>query len=230
MKKKPPKGKRAPARNRGVAPSSKRTSSPVQQNSEGDASGARVAFTTSRQLEFFTDSELTTQIGYRKELRPLVLTKELIDNAIDACEVAGTGSIEIGVQLDKDAITVSDNGPGITGKIIKGVLDFSVRVSDKKHYIAPTRGQLGNALKCVVAAPFVATGDKSVVEIVARGQRHRIEIALDRIAGEPKITCTTTKESTENGTISKVHWHELGEITPKGFDRTSQVYKHKWAA
>ena len=134
----------------------------------------RVAFKTDRVLEFFSESELTTQIGYRKGLWPLVLTKELIDNAIDACETAATRSIEIGVQLDKDSITVSDNGPGITGKILKGVLDYSSRVSDKKYYVAPTRGQLGNALKCVVAAPFVTTGKTSVIEIAARGQRHTI--------------------------------------------------------
>ena len=141
---------------------------------KGAAQTARVAFTTSRALEFFTESELTTQIGYRKELWPLVLIKELIDNAIDACETAATQAIEIGVELDKDSIAVSDNGPGIAHKIIKGVLDYNVRISDKKHYVAPTRGQLGNALKCVVAAPFVATGKKSVLEIVARSRRYTI--------------------------------------------------------
>ena len=141
---------------------------------KGAAQTARVAFTTSRALEFFTESELTTQIGYRKELWPLVLIKELIDNAIDACETAATKAIEIGVELDKDSIAVSDNGPGIAHKIIKGVLDYNVRISDKKHYVAPTRGQLGNALKCVVAASFVATGKRSVLEIVARGRRYTI--------------------------------------------------------
>jgi hypothetical protein len=170
---------------------------------------ARVAFTTSRELEFFTESELTTQIGYRKGLWPLVLIKELIDNAIDACETAGTGAIEIGVQLDKDSITISDNGPGITGKIIKGVLDYSSRISDKKHYIAPTRGQLGNAFKCVVAAPIVATGKTSVIEIASRGRRHTIEIQLDRIAQEPKIAYTTASESAGIGTFLQVHWPEV---------------------
>ena len=130
---------------------------------------ARVAFTTSRELEFFTESELTRQIGYPKGLWPLVLIKELFDNATDACETAGTGAIEIVVQLDEDSISVSDNGPGLSSKIIKGVLDYKSRISDKRHYIAPTRGQLGNALKCVIAAPFVATGKTSVIQIVSRG-------------------------------------------------------------
>jgi DNA topoisomerase VI subunit B len=170
---------------------------------------SRVAFTTSRALEFFTESELTTQIGYRKELWPLVLIKELIDNAIDACETAATEGIEIDVQLDRDSITVKDNGPGIPRKTVKGVVDYGVRISDKKHYVAPTRGQLGNALKCVVAAPFVATGDKSMIKIVAPGVHHMIQVDLDRIAQEPKITLAESKEATGIGTILKVHWRQI---------------------
>jgi DNA topoisomerase VI subunit B len=177
----------------------------------------RVAFTTSRALEFFSEGELTTQIGYRKELWPLVLIKELIDNAIDATETAATGPIEVQVELGKDKIVVSDNGPGITAKIVKGVLDYGVRISDKKHYISPTRGQLGNALKCVVAAPFIATGKKSVIEIVARGVRHRIEVDLDRIAQKPKISCATSKVPREIGTFLTIHWPLVASYFESGF-------------
>jgi DNA topoisomerase VI subunit B len=176
---------------------------------KGVAQSGRVAFTTSRALEFFTESELTTQIGYRKELWPLVLIKELIDNAIDACETSTTKAIEIGVELDKDWVAVSDNGPGIAHKIIKGVLDYNVRISDKKNYVGPTRGQLGNALKCVVAAPFVATGKKSVIEIVARGRRHTIQVELDRIAQQPKISLETTEAPLSTGTILRIYWRQV---------------------
>jgi len=169
----------------------------------------RKAFTTSRELEFFTESELTTQIGYSKGLWPLLLVKELIDNAIDACETAGTKAIEVGVKLEKNAITVSDNGPGITGKIIKGVLNYGVRISDKKHYIAPTRGQLGNALKCVVAAPFVATNKQSVIKVTAHGVRHRVMIQLDRIAQKPVITYAKGTAPREIGTIWTIHWPQV---------------------
>jgi DNA topoisomerase VI subunit B len=203
----PPK-KRAPTRKAGRRDNEANYAAVLSRNGTR-SSIARVAFTTSRALEFFTESELTTQISYRKELWPLVLIKELIDNAIDACEVATTNSIEIDVQLEKDSIVVRDNGPGITRKIINGVLDYDVRISDKKHYIAPTRGQLGNALKCVVAAAFVATGDKSVIEIVARGWRYTIEVQLDRIKQEPKIDCTPTKEPTGHGTFLKIRWPEV---------------------
>ncbi len=46
----------------------------------------RTVFETSRDLGFFTESGLTTQIGYGPELWPIVVAKQLIDNALDACE------------------------------------------------------------------------------------------------------------------------------------------------
>ena len=46
----------------------------------------RVAFKTSRLLDFVGRRELTAQIGHPPEQWPLVILKELVDNALDACE------------------------------------------------------------------------------------------------------------------------------------------------
>jgi hypothetical protein len=46
----------------------------------------RVAFTTSRLMEFCTEKELVAQTGHEARKWPLVIVKELVDNAIDACE------------------------------------------------------------------------------------------------------------------------------------------------
>jgi hypothetical protein len=51
----------------------------MSKNQERINEFTRTAFTTDRMMEFFTESELTTQIGYGKALWPLVLSKELID-------------------------------------------------------------------------------------------------------------------------------------------------------
>jgi DNA topoisomerase VI subunit B len=48
----------------------------------------RTHFEISRELEFFSKKELQMQIGHREELWLLALLKELIDNALDACETA----------------------------------------------------------------------------------------------------------------------------------------------
>ena len=117
----------------------------------------RTTFQTSRLLEFFSPKELQMQIGSSQEQWPLALLKELIDNGLDACETSGIAP-EITVTIDQDAVSVRDNDPGIPPKTIERSLDYLYRVSDKNHYVSPTRGQLGNALKYVWAAPFVANG------------------------------------------------------------------------
>src|SRR5215831_5049722 len=92
----------------------------------------RSAFVTSRALDFFSEAELTRQFGYGRELWPLVVVKELIDNSLDGCEATETPP-EITIALEPDAITVTDNGPGLKAEVIEHSLDYSVRISDKKY-------------------------------------------------------------------------------------------------
>src|SRR5690349_18388879 len=100
---------------------------------------SREAFVTDRFMEFFTEAELTTRIGYSKALWPLVMAKELVENGLDICESTHVPAA-ITVKLERDALTVRDNGPGIRPEIIARSLDYRVRISDKKFYISPTRG------------------------------------------------------------------------------------------
>jgi DNA topoisomerase VI subunit B len=166
----------------------------------------REAFTISRQLEYFTEKELRLQIGTDPEVWPLALTKELIDNALDATEAAGIAPI-IEVTLDKDGVTVGDNGPGLPEHIIEQSLDYMVRVSDKLHYISPTRGQLGNALKCVWSAPFVRNGKQGQVTVGTGGKRYHIIVALDAISQRLKIEPVVTPcPEVKKGTIVKTWW------------------------
>lgn len=178
----------------------------------------RTTFETSRELEFFTERELTMQIGHGASLWPVALAKELIDNALDACETAGTPP-EVRVELDDDTLTITDNGPGLSEQVIRRSLDYSVRISDKTHYVSPSRGQLGNALKCLWAAPFVACqgGDGSAstngagyVEIEAHGQRYIIRVRADAIEQRPDVQLEVENApDAENGTTVRVHWPEI---------------------
>jgi DNA topoisomerase VI subunit B len=106
----------------------------------------RTTFASSRALEFFQDRELTRQMGFDRSQWPIAILKELIDNGLDAAEMAGVAPA-IEVRLDEGALTVEDNGPGLKQSTLEGSLDYTVRVSDKSHYVSPSRGQLGNALK-----------------------------------------------------------------------------------
>ena len=58
----------------------------------------------------------------------------------------------------RGAITVIDNGPGMPPETVADILDFSSRVSSREAYVAPDRGAQGNALKTILAMPFVLDG------------------------------------------------------------------------
>lgn len=165
----------------------------------------RTTFEISRELEYFSATELRLQIGHDQHRWALALLKELLDNALDACE-AGDAPPEVIVSLDGDGFTVTDNGPGIPAAVVRGALDYTKRVSDKLLYVSPTRGQLGNALKVLFAAPFVADGERGLVEIEARGKRHVVAVNMDRLAGKPVIHHTKAASLVRTGTVVKVSW------------------------
>ncbi len=183
----------------------------------------RTAFTTSRLLEFFTEKELSMQLGHSREYWPIALLKELIDNALDACEVAGVPP-QIGITIEPDALSVRDNAGGLPVSVLEKSLDYAIRVSDKNHYVSPTRGQLGNALKCVWAAPFVKNGEHGLVEVITGGMVHRIDVTLDRIAQKPHIEHTTSPDGlVKNGTLVKMHWPGIAGYL--GINQNPYFYK-----
>ena len=169
----------------------------------------RTAFTTSRLLEYFSERELTLQLGVPRAAWMLALLKELIDNALDAAEAHGAPP-GIAVTVADGTLTVADNGPGLPLATIEGALDYSLRISDKRGYVAPTRGQLGNALKCLFAAPFVADGQRGRVSVEANGARHQVAVTLDRIRQVPTPTLTTTPDpAVKTGTVIAIEWPDF---------------------
>ena len=139
----------------------------------------RVAFTTSRLMEFCTEKELRAQTGHESYKWPLVIVKELVDNGIDACEAAEVApvikvTITTGKAKSATRIVIEDNGPGIPPETIDGVIDYNIRVSSNEAYISPTRGRQGNALKTILPMAYVLDGKQSETLIEARGVKHRI--------------------------------------------------------
>ncbi len=165
----------------------------------------RPTFRTSRLLDFASEKELVAQTGHERKQWPLVLLKELTDNAIDACEDAGVAP-KIAVTVDEAGIVVADNGPGLPAETIEGVLDSAVRVSSREAYVSPTRGAQGNALKTIVAMPFVLSGENGRAEVDANGQRHAIGFRVDRIRQEPVVDLTIEPSIVKNGTVVRVLW------------------------
>src|SRR5262249_37160224 len=141
------------------------TDSRYQGNGSGRATVAapkrleRVTFKTSREMDFFSERELVGQTGHERGQWPLVIVKELIDNALDACEEADIAPT-LSVTADASGITVTDNGPGLPEATLRAALDFTIRASNREAYVSPCRGAQGNALKTILPMPRVLDPDR----------------------------------------------------------------------
>jgi DNA topoisomerase VI subunit B len=107
---------------------------------------ASKTFRVSRLAEFASVAELVKQTGHQVSDWPLVIVKELADNALDAAEEAGIAPV-IEIVVDDDSITVADQGPGMPAETVASLIDYSVLTSSRAAYVSPTRGAQGNALQ-----------------------------------------------------------------------------------
>jgi DNA topoisomerase VI subunit B len=180
----------------------------------------RVAFRVSRLMEFCTKRELQNQTGHSVHQWLLVVLKELMDNALDACEEAEVAPvILIRVSPDSGTIIIQDNAAGIKTNTIKSILDYTIRVSSREAYISPTRGAQGNALKTIVAMGYVLDRERAngndavgVTIIETRGVKHRIKFEVDHINLQPRITHDTTPSSLKVGTQITIQWPPKAEL------------------
>jgi len=183
----------------------------------------RAAFTTSRLAEFCGEKELIAQTGHPAEDWPLVIAKELIDNALDACEeVEIAPEISIEVSTERREIIITDNGPGLPAETLAGVLDYTVRVSSREAYVSPSRGQQGNALKCIIAMPFALDGVRGTTVIESKGQAHRIVFEMDPVRREPRILCEMVPSDVQTGSRVTIHW-------PQTASKPQRPVLHKWS-
>lgn len=175
----------------------------------------RTTFRTSRLSEFCSLKELTAQTGHQPGAWAVVTLKELVDNALDACEEARVAPI-IEIMVTDSRIVVSDNGPGLPEATIVGVMDFTTRVSSREAYVAPDRGAQGNALKTLLAMPFALSGDHGTVRIRTLGRQHTIEFSVDPIRREPVISHRVEASDCKKGTQFEMHWPKSASSTLLG--------------
>jgi hypothetical protein len=86
-----------------------------------------------------------------------VVIKELVDNALD---VAG----DCELTFADGVATIRDGGPGIDGddELIAGLFSLSRPLTSSKYLRLPTRGALGNGLRCVASAVGLTKGELRV--------------------------------------------------------------------
>jgi hypothetical protein len=176
----------------------------------------RVAFTTSRLMEFCTEKELVAQTSHESYEWSRVIVKELVDNGIDACEeseVAPVIKVAIKTKRGKPTrIIIEDNGPGIPTETITGIIDYDIRISSREAYISPTRGRQGNALKTILPMAYVLGGKvRGETWIEARGIKHRILFTVNQIKQEPAVKSIATPSRVTTRTRVTVFWPNTDE-------------------
>lgn len=180
----------------------------------------RTTFETSREMDFFSSKELVTQTGHSIDEWPLVVVKELIDNALDACEEADIPPV-IEVVADATGITITDNGPGLPEETLTGALNFNVRASNREAYVSPCRGSQGNGLKTIIPMARVVDPEHGTLIVEMLGKRHTIRCGCDPISQRaivqhgildlPKCkkreSCNTTiNQALSSGTSIRIEW------------------------
>jgi Family of unknown function (DUF6074)/Histidine kinase-, DNA gyrase B-, and HSP90-like ATPase len=155
-------------------------------------------------LEFCSQRELIAQTGQAVETWPLIILKELVDNALDEAEEAGIAPvIAIEVETSDQTITITDNGRGLRPEVVADLIDFTHRTSSKEAYSSPTRGQQGNALSTILPMPFAlaeAREEPGHVLIEACGIAHKIGGSLDPIRQEPAVSHRQAASLVKTGT------------------------------
>jgi DNA topoisomerase VI subunit B len=164
---------------------------------------SRHVFTTSRLAEFCSEKELVNQTGHDSDDWPLVVLKELIDNALD--EEAGAAPV-IHVAVSDAEIAVFDNGPGIAPETVAGILDYNTRTSSREAYVSSTRGAQGNAQKTLLAMPFALDSERGETTIESHGVAHRVAFSIDPIRQEPRIVRFCEHSLVKTGTRIAVSW------------------------
>ncbi len=177
----------------------------------------RVAFTTSRLMEFASEKELVAQTGHESHEWIRVIVKELVDNGLDNCEEVGVApvikvTITTGKRGKPTRIVVEDNGSGIPPATIAGVIDYNIRISSREAVTGITRGRQGNALKCLLAMSFVLGGkSKGETWIEARGRKHRIQFSVNKIKQEPIVRNIRSRSPVTTGTRVTMFWPDCYE-------------------
>ena len=160
----------------------------------------RAEFSASRDNDFLKLDELVKLTGAEPARFGDVITKELLDNALDAAEMADRRpTVQVHLSDADDpwlTITVTDNGPGFPDGSVGKILDFSNRTSTKAKYRTPTRGQQGNAMMTVVGIASVLGGRPVIIE--SQGFRHSLCATLvgERLEKTHNRTVVPEREGT----------------------------------
>ena len=132
-------------------------------------------------------------LGFDNPAKALLTTvKELVDNALDACDEARVPAT-VDVQIDQLAedrfrVICSDNGPGIVARNVPAVFG-KLLFGSKFHRLKMSRGQQGIGVSAAGMYGLLTTGHP--VRVISRTSSskpaHLFEIAIDTQKNQPAV-------------------------------------------
>jgi len=162
-----------------------------------------------RSHEYLNIQGLSAITGCQKEYLDTWILKELIDNALDACNADKVEHPIIDVKITRINntvnISVQDNGPGLTHEDLKKIVDFTHMSSSKFYQKKPQRGFMGNAMKAILGIPYALAqlhGQVPPVKIYSKNYCHTIRL---RETHSDKVTANIESVKSDiPGTIVQV--------------------------
>ncbi len=142
---------------------------------------------------------LPQKAGVSRDKLPLLVGKELVDNALDIC-----GSCQIG--FEGDMFYIRDDGPGIDIDRLQEIFSINRPLISSKYLRMPTRGALGNGLR-VVAGTVTATGGELIVS--TKGCTFKMTMRDDGSTKAQHIGFYTGK-----GTMISLHLGSMNKVDP----------------
>ena len=101
--------------------------------------------TRNRSFEYFNIQGLCAITGYQKEHFDSWILKELVDNALDACDARKVKHPKIIINIRRIGnivdVCVIDNGSGLSKEDLEKILDFNQFSSSKYYQKKPTDTQ-----------------------------------------------------------------------------------------
>jgi DNA topoisomerase-6 subunit B len=165
-------------------------------------------YLTKSPAEFFLTFKETAGLDNPKKVIYITI-RELVENSLDACEVAGILPEILVVVTDIDKkngwyeIKVRDNGIGVPGDLIPDV--FGRLLLSSKYELKQSRGLFGLGGKLVSLYGSSETGKPfKVVSSIGDGVVHGYKLRIDEVKNKPVVINHVTKKTKWKGTIISV--------------------------
>ncbi len=146
-------------------------------------------------------------LGFDSKIKALlIIIKEGVDNALDACEEARILP-EVYVKIEelekeKYKIIIKDNGPGIVKKNIAKIFG-TLLFGSKFHKLRQSRGQQGLGISmCVLYSQLTSGEPTEVISSTGNGEAHKYRLKIDVKTNSPVILSEEIVQTTDE-------WHGI---------------------